>query len=83
MTNLTGPLFVKIIDEIYAHPGHYTGFAIKPAGGTVRYLAHQFDLPPADIVIVLDQMLADGQLTEAGFVYPDETYKPSKEQNNE
>ena len=80
MADLNGVHYTKIIDEIFAYPGNYTGFAIKPAGGTVRYLAHQFDLSSADVVVVLSQMLADGQLIEAGFVYPDETYKPSKEQ---
>ena len=79
MTVLTGEHFIKIIDEIFAYSSHYAGFAIKPNGGTVKFLAYQFNLSPADIVIILNQMVADEQLRKTGYFYPDTTYGPNKE----
>ncbi len=76
---LSGQHFIVIIDEIFAYPQNYTGFAIKSSGGTVRLLAYKFNLIPLDIVTILNQMVSDGQLRELGIVGFDMTYGPIKE----
>lgn len=77
--NLIAQDYINVIDEIFAYPGHYTGFAIKPDGGTVKYLAYKFDLHPQQVVIILNQMLADEQLKEVGQFGFDITYGVIKE----
>lgn len=74
--------YINVIDELFTYPGHYTGFAIKPNGGTVNYLAYKFDLHPQQVVIILNQMIADKQLIEVGQFGFDMTYRPIKETND-
>ncbi len=75
---MTGQDYINVIDEVFAYP-HYTGFAIKLNGGTVRLLAYKFNLTSLDIVTVLNQMVEDEQLRELGIVGFDMTYGPIKE----
>ena len=79
MEKLTGNHFLAIIDEIFAYPQNYTGFAIKADGGTVGMLAYKFNIARSDVLIVLNQMLTDFQLIEVGMVGFDMTYGPIKE----
>jgi hypothetical protein len=71
--------YIDVIDEIFNYPGHYTGFAIKPSGGTVRMLAYKFNLTCQQVIVILNQMLADEQLRPVGVVGFDQTYAPIKE----